>query len=52
FNLGCMYGRGEGVKKNHFEAIQWISKAAEQGNADALELMKSLTERQDEEGKF
>ena len=35
FNLGLMYGRREGVPKDHRQAAKWYRKAAEQGHADA-----------------
>jgi hypothetical protein len=34
--LGMMYAKGEGVKQNHYEAIKWFRKAADQGNDRAL----------------
>lgn len=35
-NLGLMYHRGWGVEKNGKEAVMWWSKAAEQGEVNAL----------------
>ena len=35
FNLGLMYGKGKGVKKDYSKAIQWWGLAAEQGNGKA-----------------
>ncbi len=35
FNLGAMYGRGQGVPQDYAEAVKWFRKAAEQGNAHA-----------------
>ena len=35
FNLGLMYGKGEGVPENDLEAVKWYRKAAEQGDASA-----------------
>ena len=35
YNLGYMYQAGEGVLKDHKEAVKWFTKAAEQGNAGA-----------------
>ena len=35
FMLGKMYAFGEGVPEDYNQAIQWFTKAAEQGNADA-----------------
>ena len=34
-NLGLMYAKGRGVKKDDVQAVQWYRKAAEQGRADA-----------------
>ncbi len=33
YNLGSMYGRGEGVPQDYAEAVVWYRKAAEQGYA-------------------
>ena len=35
FNLGVMYGKGEGVLKDEAEAVRWYQLAAEQGHASA-----------------
>ena len=35
FNLGVMYGRGEGVPQDYAEAAAWYRRAAEQGDANA-----------------
>ncbi|WP_397597383.1 hypothetical protein [Sphingorhabdus sp.] len=35
YNLGVMYGRGEGVEQNYTEAVKWYGKAADQGLAEA-----------------
>ncbi len=35
FNLGLMYGKGKGVKRDYSKAIQWWGLAAEQGNGKA-----------------
>lgn len=32
-NLGWMYERGKGVKRDEAEAFKWFQKSAEQGNA-------------------
>jgi TPR repeat protein len=34
-NLGFMYTKGEGVRKDDAEAVRWYRLAAEQGYADA-----------------
>ena len=31
FNLGQMYGRGQGVAQNYYEAAKWFRLAADQG---------------------
>jgi hypothetical protein len=35
FQLGGLYGKGEGVKQDYAEALKWLSKAAEQGYVEA-----------------
>ena len=35
FNLGWVYGNGQGVAKDEAEAVKWYRKAAEQGDAKA-----------------
>jgi len=35
FNLGVMYGNGQGVTQDYVQAVKWYRKAAEQGDADA-----------------
>ncbi len=35
FNLGVMYGNGEGVVQDYKEAAKWFRKAADQGITDA-----------------
>ena len=35
FNLGVMYGKGEGVAQDYREAVKWFRVAAEQGDASA-----------------
>ena len=42
FYLGCMYGQGQGVDQSHTEAIEWISKAASQGDENAINTLKNL----------
>ena len=41
-NLGWMYDNGEGVTKDAVKAVEWYQKAAEQGNADAVQRLKAL----------
>ena len=35
FNLGLMYDKGQGVRQDYAQAVQWYRKAAEQGLAEA-----------------
>lgn len=35
FDLGVMYGKGEGVLQDYKQAVKWYTKAAEQGHARA-----------------
>ena len=35
YNLGCLYVRGDGVPQNKALAIEWLQRAAEQGDFDA-----------------
>ena len=35
WNLGVMYGNGEGVPQDDEEAVKWYTKAAEQGDVDS-----------------
>ncbi len=35
YNLGFMYGEGQGVAVDHAEAAKWYRKAADQGHANA-----------------
>jgi len=37
-----LYERGEGVEKDLNKAIEWYTKAAEDGNEDAKEALKNL----------
>lgn len=37
-----MYINGNGVQKNLSKAKMWLTKAAEQGNAMAVEALKNL----------
>jgi len=39
YNLGVMYYKGEGVKADHHEGIEWFRKAAVQGHAQAQFLL-------------
>lgn len=42
YTLGYMYENGVGVAKNITKAVYWYQKAADQGNANAIEDLKSL----------
>jgi TPR repeat protein len=35
YNLGVMYGTGQGVQQDHKQAVKWFRMAAEQGDAKA-----------------
>ena len=39
FNLGLMYGKGEGVPQDYAEAAKWYLKAAERGYASAQSIL-------------
>ncbi len=39
FGLGSMYAAGEGVKRDPDEARQWITRAAEQGHEQAINVI-------------
>ena len=41
FNLGVMYFTGDGVPEDDAEAVIWYRQAAEQGHADAQNLLES-----------
>ena len=45
YNLGLMYANGEGVKQDYFKAVEWIQKAAEQGNAEAQNKLGFMYEK-------
>lgn len=42
FNQGLCYYKGEGVAQDHEEAVKWFRKAAEQGHANAINLLQIL----------
>ena len=44
FNLGLMYGRGEGVRQDYAEAVNWFRKAARQGHSDAQSFLTQIGE--------
>ena len=35
FNLGCRYGKEQGVAKDYTKALEWHTRATEQGNSRA-----------------
>src|ERR1700747_1771839 len=35
YNLGCLYVRGEGVPQTRAGAVDWLQRAADQGDVDA-----------------
>jgi TPR repeat protein len=45
FNLGVMYGTGQGVAQDYQEAIRWYRLAAAQGNADAQDNLGMMYSR-------
>ena len=47
FTLGIRYYSGDGISKDKSEAIKWFRKAAEQGDEDAIEVLKELGEWND-----
>src|SRR5450631_2407234 len=42
YNLGVMYFKGEGVKADHLEGIEWFRKAADQGHPQAQFLLGTM----------
>lgn len=42
FELGDCYLYGDCVEKNEAEAVKWFTKAAEQGQAEAQEMLSKL----------
>lgn len=42
YNLGILYGRGEGVSQDYVQAALWYYKAAEQGKVDAQYLLSLM----------
>ena len=45
FNLGLMYDKGQGVRQDYAQAVQWYRKAAEQGDAQAQYNLASMYEQ-------
>lgn len=44
FNLGCLYEEGKGVEKNQQLALDYFSKASQNGYHEADEALARLTE--------
>jgi TPR repeat protein len=42
YNLGVMYFKGEGVKADHLEGIEWFRKSAEKGYAQAQYVLGTI----------
>ncbi|MEI6208102.1 MAG: tetratricopeptide repeat protein [Desulfuromonadales bacterium] len=42
YSLGVMYFKGEGVKADHLEGIDWFRKAADQGHSQAQFLLGTM----------
>ena len=42
YNLGIFYEKGYGVSKDLTKAIEWYTKAANQGNKEAQDAIKRL----------
>jgi TPR repeat protein len=43
YNLGYMFMNGLGVAQDSFEAVQWFSLAAAQGDVDSQNVLKIIT---------
>ena len=42
FNIAMFYKYGDGVNKDLAECVKWLTKAAEQGDPKAIEMLKEL----------
>ena len=42
YGLGVCYATGQGVEQDYTQAVHWWRKAAEQGDAFAIEALKEL----------
>ena len=42
YNLGVCYRKGYGVEKDLTEAVKWLRKAADQGFAEAQDMLRKL----------
>lgn len=43
YNLGVCYRKGYGVEKDLTEAVKWLRKAADQGFAEAQDMLRKLS---------
>ena len=44
-NIGVMYSKGRGIKKDYAQAYYWLHSAALQNIVTAKELLESLTQK-------
>jgi TPR repeat protein len=51
-SLGCIYAIGQCVEKSYTKAREWISKAAAQGDENAINALKALDELDEIEKKY
>ena len=49
YALGLMYAEGRGVKQDEIKAYLWLSRAADQGDQDAVTLRHVLLNQMDSE---
>jgi TPR repeat protein len=47
YALGLMYAEGRGLKQDEIQAYVWLSRAAEQGDQDAVTLLYVLLSQMD-----
>jgi len=47
FNLGLIYGKGQGVEQDYAQAIHWYRKAATQANKAAFDTLMHLASREE-----
>ena len=48
--MGYCYYNGQGVQQNYQKAVEWYTKAAEQGNAEAEEALEEMVRELEKEG--
>merc|ERR1712166_990448 len=46
YGLGIMYAAGKGIEQSNSKAREWWTKAAAQGNEDAIKYLKILDEEE------